>query len=331
MKTKLLAFLLALSPFLAPAQIEWRVSVKFILGPNDERPCCGNYDSFEDVTNRINEANAILWRHGRGYRYRLDQVVTVPGISEWFERDRDQAHALEVAAEADPATYKWRFDTINVYINNWSGTAICSFPHDPAGQNDIIFLGQGSFTTSFIHEAGHYFDLHHTFDGEVNRNADDTPCDKGCSCAKLIGGDQDSINDTIRDHECWNTREAIVQGNVPGTDNEAVDRVFFNMMSYRAGVRDRFTDDQLDRVTDASNGVRAKVATGRTYFVAPFGDDINGDGSSASRYRTLAKGLSVAEAADVVLLHGGTYGTAPTLNQPVTITATRGPVTLRRP
>jgi hypothetical protein len=337
MKTTLLGFVILLGAVAASAQIEWRVSVKFVLGPNDERPCCGNYDSSENVTNRISEANVILRKQGRGYQYRLDEVITVAGISEWFGRDRDQAHALEVAAEAAPTTYRWRFDAINVYINNWNGTAICSFPHDPSGENDIIFLGQGSFVTSFAHEAGHYFDLHHTFDGEQNRNSDNTACDQSCSCVKLIGGNQDFIDDTIGDHECWNTQNAIAQGNygvdygAPGSDDAAVDRLYSNIMSYRVAVREGFTDDQLDRMTDTSNSSRANVASGRTYFVAPFGDDINGNGSSTSRYRTLAKGISVAGGTDVVLLHGGTYDTAPTLNQPMTLSATRGPVTLRRP
>jgi hypothetical protein len=339
MKTTLLGVVILLGAVAASAQIEWRVSVKFILGSNGERPCCGNYDSFEDVTNRINEANAILRRQGRGYEYRLDQVTTVAGISEWFDRDREQAHALEVAAEAAPTTYRWRFDAINVYINNWNGTAICSFPHDPSGENDIIFLGQASFTTSFGHEAGHYFDLRHTFDGEQNRNSDNTACDQGCSCAKLIGGNRDLINDTIGDHECWNTQNAIAQGNygvnygAPGCDDAAVDRLYFNVMSYRTAVRDRLTEDQLDRMTDTSNDVRFNVTNGRTRFVDRNCGAISRNGSSecgpfSGPFAFVRDGVNSAQGGDIVLIRGGNYNEPMTINRSLTLRASRGTVTI---
>lgn len=329
------ALLLGAAPA-ARAQLEWRVSVKFILGPNNEFPCCGNYDSYEDITNRVNEANVMLRRLGRGYEYRLSEVTTVAGISQWFEQDRDQAHALEAAAEAAPATYKWRTDAMNVYINNWDGTAICSFPNSPSGQNDMVFFGQASFTTSFAHEAGHYFDLLHTFQNEDFRNANGSACDQTCMCAQVLPGNGDLVADTIGDVSCWGTQNAIAQGNygvnynAPGCDNAAVDRVYFNVMSYRTNVRNLLTEDQLDRMTDTANGARLPITSGRTRFVATTGND-TGSGSSTQRYRTLFRGLEVAQPGDIVLLTTGNYNEPRTINQHVTLRATRGPVSIGRP
>lgn len=272
-------------------------------------------------------------------KYRLVEITNVSGISQWFDSDRDQAHALEVAAEASPATYRWRSDAINAYINNWNGTAICSFPHDPAGENDILFFGQASYPSSFGHEAGHYFDLLHTFTGELYRNANNSSCDKGCLCAQVLPGgvDDDAIHDTLGDNQCWITANEIAQAHYgvnygsPGCDVAAVDRLYFNAMSYRASVRDRLTEDQLDRMSDTSNGIRFHVTNGRTRFVATTGDDTGGNGSSALRYRTLGKGLQVAELGDIVLLAAGNYNEPRSINQKVTLRATRGPVTIGRP
>lgn len=61
-----LLFALCVAP--AQAQLEWRVSVKIILGPANEIPCCGDYDSAVKLTNRINEANAMMQALGRGYK-----------------------------------------------------------------------------------------------------------------------------------------------------------------------------------------------------------------------------------------------------------------------
>lgn len=47
--------------------------------------------------------------------------------------------------------------------------------------------------------------------------------------------------------------------------------------------------------------------TGRTYFLAPDGDDATGDGSIASPWRTLNKAVTVVAAGDIVYLRGGVY------------------------
>lgn len=335
---KLFLIAMLLAPTLALAQLEWRVSVKFILNGSANRPASGNFITDQQVRDAVQRANGFLDASGRGYRYTLIEITNAAGIAQWFDSDGTNRPALEAAAEASKSLYLYRDNAINVYINGWDGTAQCSFPNDSAGQNDIIFMGQGSFQTTFGHEAGHYFDLYHPFEGESYRNTDNSNCTTNdCTCAIWVGGNGDFIDDTIKDNQCWTTRNNIAQGNYgvnygsPGSDDGAVDRVYSNLMSYRTDSRARLTDDQMDRATDNSNGVRFKVATGRTRFVAGYGNDATGDGSRANRYRTVAKGVAVANPGDIVLLTNGNYNEPQTITNAVTLRATRGVVSIGAP
>lgn len=336
---KLLFFLAALlSAPDALAQLELRVSVKMILDANGNRATNGNLMTDAQVRNFVQRANTILDATGRGYRYQLTEITNVAGISQWFTSDRTNSVALETAAEANKSLYLYRDNAINAYINGWDGTAVCSFPSDPEGGNDILFFGKASVETSFGHEGGHYFDLRHTFEGEKFLNADNSPCNANdCTCALWVAGNGDQIADTRNDHECWKTQDEIAGGNygvnygAPGSNDAVVDQIYFNLMSYRTTVRDRFTDDQMDRFTDTSNSLRFKVATGRTRFVANDGNDLTGDGSSKNRYNKLAKGLAEAIPGDIVLLTSGKYNEPQTINKPVTLRATRGPVSIGTP
>jgi len=57
------------------------------------------------------------------------------------------------------------------------------------------------------------------------------------------------------------------------------------------------------------------------------GNDTTGDGSSGSRYRTVAKGVAVVNNGnDVVLLRGGSYNETMTITKALTLRATRGNV-----
>src|SRR5882672_452920 len=88
------------------AQLEWRISVKFILGPGGQRP--GNSGCFggsgvalidnASVISNINYANELLDRNCRGYRFRLTEIQDVSGWSGFFSiaaRDGGNKAAIE--------------------------------------------------------------------------------------------------------------------------------------------------------------------------------------------------------------------------------------------
>ena len=314
----------------ASADINMRISVKFILSSGGSMPCCGNgsFDSFADITNQVVFANEMLRSFGRGYQFQMFEVTTVGGpASAFYSNSRDDKDLLEAAAEADKTGFKYRDNAINMYVNDANGSAVCSFPPN----DDIILFGQSSRSTSLWHESGHYFNLQHTHAGATERNSNGTACTNGCSCAQLIGGTTDGTADTIADHDCWSDANDIAQGNyglnysaLSAGQKALVDAVLNNIMSYHS---DRFhlTSDQLDHWTDAANSSRIDDVTGRTRFVATTGSDL-GAGTSTSRYRTLARGVAVAASngADIVLLRAGSYNEPQTITKAVTLRATRG-------
>lgn len=325
-----LALLLLAAPLHAN-NINMRISVKFILSPGGAMPCCGNgtFDSFADITNQVDFANEMLRTFGRGYQFQLYEVTTVGGpASAFFSNSRDDKDLFEAAAEADKAGFKYRDNAINMYVNDAAGSAVCSFPPT----DDIILFGQESRTTSLWHESGHYFNLSHTHTGATEKNSNGTVCTNGCSCAQLIGGTTDGTADTIADHDCWNDADDIAQGNyglnysaLAATQKALVDAVLNNIMSYHS---DRFhlTSDQLDRWTDAANSSRSADVTAYTRFLAVTGNDANNGLSSGARCRTLARGVSVANSGDTILLRAGNYAETMTISKPLCLRATRGTV-----
>ncbi len=349
---KFLLMATLLAPTLAFAQLEWRLSVKFILDSNGNLPASGRINSPAIVTNQLVTINQNLDRLGRGYRLRLDEVVLVPGISQWFNYDfaKNNKSALEATAPANPTTYFWRTDAINVYICGTSGTnsgGLCSFPN--TGQN-IILVAQNSFSDVIIHEAGHFFSLQHTHQGELYQNQDGSTCStNNCSCAVWIPaqGDSGRIQDTILDHQCYtnsSNQVAIANYGMPYPSlqpfqQKLVLNTWLNIMSYHSPGR-LFTDDQLDAMTDASNdsGQRFNVATGRTWFV----DRQNGclqpaGGSGCTSFGfggpllSVASGINAAAPGDIVLIRPGNYNEQPTIYKRVTLRATRGSVTIGKP
>jgi hypothetical protein len=341
LRSSVAVFALLASATAGHAQLEWRISVKFILGPSGQRPsnsgCFGDngvalIDNASVVSN-INYSNELLDRTCRGYRFRLTEIQNVSGWSGFFSiaaRDAGNKAALEAVATSNATTraqFFWRDNAINVYINNTS-SGYCSFP----GQGNVIFAGSCSYDTLIIHECGHFLNLAHTHDTEQFRNANGTPCDSGCSCAQLIGGD-DGVADTLLDHECWN-RAQIAAGN-PGASAFQIDNTWLNIMSYHIP-QNRFTSDQLDRITDAANNARINITSGRTRFVdrncaALFPDGSSGCTGFSGPHRTVTSGLNAANNGDIVLIRPGTYIEPGIINKAVTLRATRGPATIGLP
>jgi hypothetical protein len=341
--------LLALSMLCAASenvhgQIQWRISVKFILGASGQMPTNSNGYSGNsaNLTNRqavidnINLANQLLDRTGRGFRFNLTEVQDVSGASGFFNlpaRSEANKIALEAVANSNANTraqFFWRDDAINVYINNTS-SGVCSF----VGSGNIIFSGSAAYDTLILHESGHFFDLFHTHQGQDFRNSNGTTCtaSNACDCAQLIGGNNDNVADTVSDHQCWD-RAALVANN-PSASAFQIDNVWLNVMSYHLP-QDRFTDDQMDRLTDTASIARNFVATGRTWFVDRNCGSISRNGSSrcdvfSGPFGLVRDGLNSAASGDIVLIRAGNYNERTVFNRPATLRASRGSVSIGIP
>ena len=321
----------------AQAQLQWRVSVKVILDANTNRPTSGNVYTDSQIQGEINTANAILDKYGRGYDYVLTEIVDLPGVSQWYSvdsRDANNKANLESAALNDKATYAYRDDAINVYINGSTDTSVCSFP----GGGNIILTGQGAYLPTIAHESGHYFDLHHTQDGE---SAGCTNCNN--TCAPSTDPCNDLVCDTLPDTSCWN-QDQIAQysygttyANLNAGQQSRVDDVYHNLMSYHdPDNRNRLTPDQLDRMTDTSNGGRNNVASGHTRFVdrncsSPFANGSSACSFFGGPYSSVGSGINAANPGDIVMVRPGNYNEPMTISKPVTLRATRGNATIGVP
>jgi len=298
----------------AIAQLQWRVSVKFILDAGGNRPANGPINTNAEVQAYIDTANTLLAGYGRGYRFNLTEIVDLPGVSQWFDVNVVANRGpLETAALADPTTYAWRTDAINVYINgHCCSGAVCAFPPG----SHLIFFSQASPITLMLHEIGHYFNLCHT------HGCPNGPCDMGPA------GDDD-IDDTIGDKQCWTQDDIAMNAfGVPYTSltaeqQERVNDVFKNIMSYH-GPQDRLTPDQLDRMTCVSNSDRINVATGRTRIVGSKASGEEECSTPSFLYSTFSSALTAADDGDIILFRDGTRTFTGTINKPVTLRTSRG-------
>jgi hypothetical protein len=303
------------------AEINIRISVKFILDANGNLPVNSSSTAFggsttnlinsQAVVNNINFSNQLLAQMGRGYRIDLTEIRQVSGASRFYNinaRSSENRIDLETAATAGPAArdrYFWRDDAINIYINNTS-SGVCSFP----GHYSAIFVGSVSYNTLILHEVGHFFDLLHTHQS---------------------GGDE--VSDTVVDNQNWTF--AQLTANNPGATTSQLSDVWLNIMSYHLP-QNLLTAGQLDRWTDTANGARTDVTSGRTWFVD---DDAVGafpTGSSEATagiggpFRRVQAGIDAASAEDIVLVRAGNYYEQPTVSDAVTLRATRGSAIIGR-
>lgn len=313
-----LAFAALVSTSSAFAQLEWRVSVKVILDNNGDRVTTGNLATDEDIRASYEAANGILDMLGRGYRFRITEILELSTVPQWFNApiDGTTRRSLHDAAMADPTTYAYRNDAMNVYILGSGGRGWCARPRD--GENQISILGQGATIITAFHEAGHVLGLCHTHGCTSAGSA---------SCDEIIS---DEIDDTLDDCSTW-TQDEIAIGNyetpydlLPQSLRDRVDDVWRNVMSYH-DVANRFvlTPDQLDRMTDVSNAEYRFLTNGRTWFVNKAASAIDADGSSTFPVPVLFVALLWAADGDGVLLQGGNHLETQMINQRVTLRASR--------
>ncbi len=328
---KLLLIAGLLAPLAAGAQLQWRLSIKLVADAN------GNPapNAAQNYTNEVITANQLLDSYGRGYRFQIAELLTLTGVSQWYNvqaRNNSNKLALQAAARTNSSLYAYRNNAINVYVvNDISG--VCSFPPG----DDILLVGANAYRTLLLHECGHYFSLQHTHNTELFRNNDNSDCTNGCSCAQLISGD-DNTPETALDHECWTTRTAVALGayfrvyaELTPDQQWRVNNTWFNIMSYHPPEDlTILTDDQLDFVTDASNTARFNVATGRTQFVDRTHPGWE-EGNRANPFRSVGLGILAATPGDIVLIRPGNYNETATYAKPITLRATRGVASIGRP
>jgi hypothetical protein len=320
------------------ADLDWRVSVKFILDANGHRAVDGEFCTDDHVYERFDQANRILASYGRGYRFKVVEILDVPGVSQWFDMPVESSTAVGLKSAVDlvPGVYRWNERAMNIYV----------LGSDTSGEtrSGLIIVGQKHANTNTVfHECGHHLNLRHTFNTQVDCHSDDDD-EADCGCSSFFPG-EDEVSDTLFDHRCFKTKNQIARANGLGAsyddlnlaEKTRVDMVFTNLMCYRE-TRAGLTPGQLDRMTDASNGFRSNVASGRTWFVDQATPCALQDGSPScdgadlfGPFDTLKKGVDAASAGDIVMVAAGSYRTVTMFTKSLTVRSWRGTVEIRAP
>jgi hypothetical protein len=313
----------------APAEVSWRVSVKFLTDANGNRPTNGTITNEVAVQELIEFGNALPSFAGRGARLELVEVVDVTGFPHWFDQDPSPSGVredLESVAKLFQTEFKWRSDAINVYFNNQTAGG-CSFP----GDGDIIFLGSSNNPWVIIHEIGHFMNLKHTHQGERFENRDGSNCvstNECTDCFRKISGD-DGMDDTLPDNSCWNSTNQIAQANfnrdweaLNAAQQSQVIATLRNIMSYH-GDRSIFCTEQLDEMCDTSNRRRHDVVRHSFVFVDRSASGIAPTGSPGAPYKKLDNAIDAAGGGDVILIRPGAYELDATIRKSIQLRAIR--------
>ncbi len=323
-----------------------RLVYHVIMNPaNGSLPSGFSNDGLRDA---VDGMNAMMESYGRGYRFKISQVLPLnpigsvggfdrPDPSRYFTPDMgssDFAEELRASFEADAnqfgGLYKYNTQVLNIFINNATSDYA-----DTSTTGPILFLSGRSSSSSIItlHQIGHFFGLCHT---------------QGCSCGCCSSGSSgecnttpgsDGISDTLPDLPCWNRDDialhsfGVAYAQVSAAQRALVDDVFGNIMSYHWSPTcspfspdvSRLTEKQLDRWADtASSTFRLNVCDGQTFFVQA---NFNGfqNGRSGNPFDLVSDGLREADGGgDIVMIRGGTYPERLRISTPVTLRTPRG-------
>ncbi|MBI5193117.1 MAG: hypothetical protein HZA08_06710 [Nitrospirae bacterium] len=278
------------------AAVPLRISVKFILDVNGNRPGFGNLNTDAEIWNEINQGDSILREVITEYGIDTIEFVDLSGLSQWYSADAcGQLGNLRNAAIASPATYHWRTDALNIYINGGTSSACSDFPPN----NNMILMNQwcGNTPSCILHEMGHSFNLMHTHE----------PC---CT-------NQDECTDTLTDNTGW-TKDQIAQNNfgttyanLNATQQDQVNMTFNNIMSYHTSEpQRRISPCQMDRMSSQGDTDRARLYTRMPIYVnrnAPFAWWIQ-TGSFVFPYENLQNALNAGGLSNgVIVLQQGSF------------------------
>lgn len=317
------------------ADITVLVSVKFILNSDATHPA-GNIGTSTTFQAEVDRGNAILAATGRGYQLQVVEYLDIQPAAPadqpanyWFMLPaRTNRKTIESAARANTGIWRWHGSAINIYVNG-STSGQCSF----VGDGLSISLGQSVGDGTVLHEIGHFFNLRHTHSGDYA----DNPATPPFLAADLRDGD--GLAETARDNPNISSHDQLSQalfGHVYSAatagEQAVVDSAYENVMSYHN--ENVFLPVQMDLWTFAANADRIGFCTGRTWFVAEFGNDAYPGLMAAFPFATVDRAVSlVGGPNDVILLRGGSYHrpTGNTISRACTLRATAGPVSIGVP
>jgi hypothetical protein len=280
-----LLVLLAVLPGLsvnASAAIPLRISIKFILDANGNRPVVGNLHTNTQINAEVDAGSDILARNVTEYRLDLLELVDVSGISKYYTTSAaDDAGVDQLRADAisNPTLYKWRSDAVNIYINAGPSSAVSRFPPN----NNIIVMNQGCSNTPscILHELGHSMNLMHTHE---------TCCSLADECA-----------DTITDNKNW-TKDQVSQANFGASyanltqaQKNKVNMVWNNIMSYHVDEPQVIiTPCQMNRVSTQGYTDRNRLLSQLPIYVNSGYIGSSPAGSFTDPYKNVQDALPVA-------------------------------------
>lgn len=237
--------LLVLSVDTVIADVPVRISIKFFVDADGNHAGTGTYATNADMQDDVDWSNVVLAGMDSELRFEVTEMVDLPtSLSAYFTSSTADKLTIRSLAQADPATWSWRTNAINVYISGITKAAAgegadgsSTFPPD----NNIIILMQSCITGCFVHEAGHSLDLYHTHE-----------------TAGFDGGDK--CSDTLTDNSGWTSIDQMANANygknyslLTAAQQDAVDRTWNNIMSYHFSPPwDRITLCQKDIASSTS-------------------------------------------------------------------------------
>lgn len=290
------------------AAVPIRISIKFIVDANANRPTTGRLNTDTEILNEVKDGLSILRENITEFVIDELELYDLAGVSQWYAADAVLIGSLRTAATNAPATYDWRTDAINIYINAGSNSAYSNYPPD----NDIIFMNQycGNTPSCILHEMGHSLNLFHTHDSDA--------------CA-----------DTLLDNQAWTSKDQMAQNSfakdytsLTAAEKDQVDRTWNNIMSYHVGEpQRRITACQMNRISNQADADRNWLLTKIPIYVDWTGQSNPKNGRWNTPYVDLQQALNAGGlSGKVLVLQQGSYTiTQSSINANVEIVTRSGP------